>query len=48
MKKNPWPACLDAEFNNKRLYCVRQARRKFYGDSPAGIELGGYKVTCPT
>ena len=25
---------LDAEFNNKRLYCVRQARRKFYGDSP--------------
>ncbi len=33
---------LDAEFNYKRLYCVRQARRKFYGDSPAGIELGGY------
>ena len=24
------------------LYCVRQARRKFYGDTPAGIELGGY------
>ena len=38
---------LDAEFNNKRLYCVRQARRKFYGDSPAGIELGGYKSDLP-
>ena len=33
---------LQAEFNDKRLYCVRQARRKFYGDSPAGIELNGY------
>lgn len=33
---------LQAELNAKRLYCVRQARRKFYGDSPAGIELGGY------
>lgn len=39
---------LDAEFNNKRLYCVRQARRKFYGDSPAGIELGGYKSDLPS
>lgn len=33
---------LEAEYNSKRLYCVRQARRKFFGDSPAGIELGGY------
>ena len=33
---------LEAEFNSKRLYCVRQARRKFFGNSPAGIELGGY------
>ncbi|MCI7793259.1 insulinase family protein [bacterium] len=39
---------LDAEFNNKRLYCVRQARRKFYGSSPAGIELGGYKSDLPS
>lgn len=31
-----------AEFNDKRLYCVHQARRRFYGDSPAGIELNGY------
>ena len=38
---------LEAEFNSKRLYCVRQARRKFYGDSPAGIELGGYPEELP-
>lgn len=38
---------LEAEFNNKRLYCVRQARRRFYGDSPAGIELGGYRDDLP-
>lgn len=38
---------LEAEYNNKRLYCVRQARRKFYGDSPAGIELGGYRSDLP-
>ena len=31
-----------AEFNDKRLYCVQQARRRFYGDSPMGIELNGY------
>lgn len=38
---------LQAEFNNKRLYCVRQARRRFYGESPAGIELGGYRADLP-
>ena len=38
---------LQAEYNNKRLYCVRQARRRFYGDSPAGIELGGYLKDLP-
>lgn len=27
---------LESEINDKRLYCVRQARRKFFGDSPAG------------
>ena len=45
LKKNPGPPP-DAEFNNKRLYCVRQARCKFYGGFLAGIELGGYKVTA--
>lgn len=38
---------LQAEYNNKRLYCVRQARRQFYGDSPAGVELGGYLAELP-
>ena len=38
---------LEAEFNDKRRYCVRQARRRFYGDTPAGIELGGYLKDLP-
>ncbi|MDD4851112.1 MAG: insulinase family protein [Gemmiger sp.] len=38
---------LQSEFNDKRRYCVRQARRRFYGDSPAGIELGGYLKELP-
>lgn len=33
---------LAGEINDKRLYCLRQARRKFYGDHPAGIERIGY------
>ncbi len=33
---------LQAEVNDKRMYCVRQARRKFFGDSPAGVERDGY------
>lgn len=33
---------LESEINEKRSYCIRQARRKFYGDSPAGIERNGY------
>ena len=33
---------LESEINEKRGYCIRQARRKFYGDSPAGIERNGY------
>lgn len=33
---------LESEINEKRGYCIRQARRKFFGDSPAGIERNGY------
>ncbi len=33
---------LSVEQNNKRSYCVRQARRRFFNDSPNGIESGGY------
>lgn len=38
---------LESEINDKRLYCVRQARRKFFGDSPAGIERDGYLADLP-
>ncbi len=33
---------LASEQNNKRSYCVRQARRRFFGDSPNGVETNGY------
>lgn len=33
---------LEAQVNNKRSYCVRQARRRYFGSSPAGIERDGY------
>jgi predicted Zn-dependent peptidase len=31
-----------SEMNEKRVYCIRQARRKFFGDTPSGIERYGY------
>lgn len=33
---------LESEQNNKRSYCVRQARRRFFGSSKNGIESNGY------
>lgn len=33
---------LESEINEKRGYCIRQARRKFFGDLPAGVERSGY------
>lgn len=38
---------LESEINDKRLYCVRQARRRFYGEHPAGIERDGYLADLP-
>ena len=38
---------LESEVNDKRLYCVRQARRKFFGDSPAAVERDGYLADLP-
>lgn len=35
------------EMNDKRSYCLRQARRKLYGDSPLGLESGGYLEDIP-
>ncbi len=33
---------LQSEINDKRTYCIRQARRKFYKNAPQGIEKYGY------
>ncbi len=33
---------LSSEQNNKRSYCVRQARRRFFGESLNGVESNGY------
>lgn len=33
---------LKSEINEKRLYCLQQARRKLYGASPLGLESSGY------
>lgn len=33
---------LRSEMNDKRGYCLRQARRKVFGDAPLGIESAGY------
>ncbi len=33
---------LSSEQNNKRSYCVRQARRRYFGDSANGVESNGY------
>ena len=30
------------EINDKRLYCLHQANREFFGDSPAGVRQEGY------
>ncbi len=38
---------LNSEMNDKRSYCLRQARRKLYGDSPLGIESPGYLEDLP-
>ena len=42
IEKEQLKELLEGEINEKRSYCVRQARRKFFGDAPAGIERNGY------
>ena len=39
---------LRSEMNDKRGYCLRQARRALYGDSPLGIESAGYLEEMPS
>lgn len=38
---------LETEINDKRLYCVRQARRIFFAGSPAAVERDGYLEEVP-
>lgn len=38
---------LRSEMNDKRSYCLRQARRKLYGKTPLGIESAGYLEDIP-
>lgn len=33
---------LESEINEKRSYCIRQARRRFFKETPEGIEANGY------
>ncbi|MEG1381599.1 MAG: insulinase family protein, partial [Ruthenibacterium sp.] len=42
IEKEQLKELLEGEINEKRSYCVRQARRKFFGSAPAGIERSGY------
>ncbi len=42
IEKEQLKELLQSEINDKRAYCVRQARRKFYGNAPEGIERNGY------
>ncbi len=42
IEKDKLMGILESECNNKRTYCVRQAARNFYKDSPNGIEANGY------
>ena len=47
IERRPWPASLRARSTTSGFTAWRQARRKFYGDSPAGIERDGYLADLP-
>ncbi len=42
IEKQMLKKALEDEINDKRLYCLRQANREFFGDSPAGVRQEGY------
>lgn len=42
IEKQKLQEVLENEINEKRAYCLRQARRRFFGDSAAGVEKNGY------
>ena len=41
IEKQKLKEILENEINEKRMYCVRNAKRKFYGDTPAGVDKNG-------
>lgn len=47
IEKKMLQKALEDEINEKRIYCMRQAHRLFYGDSPAGIRQEGYLAEVP-
>ena len=42
IEKQMLKKALEDEINEKRIYCMRQANREFFGDSPAGVRQEGY------
>ncbi|MEG1744246.1 MAG: insulinase family protein [Ruthenibacterium sp.] len=42
IEKEQLQELLESEINDKRGYCLRQARRRYYGVAPEGIERYGY------
>lgn len=47
IEKEQLSELLQSEVNDKRSYCVRQAKRRFFGDAPEGIERSGYLDEVP-
>ena len=41
IEKQMLKKALEDEINDKRLYCLHQANREFFGDSPAGVRQEG-------
>ena len=42
IEKQKKKKALEDELNDKRIYCLRQANREFFGDSPAAVRQEGY------
>lgn len=42
IEKQMLKKALEDEINEKRIYCLHQANREFFGDSPAGVRQEGY------
>ena len=42
IEKQMLKKALEDEVNDKRIYCLRQANREFFGDSPAAVRQEGY------